>query len=65
MMKTSYILILLLLIPFANAQSLDDLYQQLRKEVNNSPEKVIQESKILKKRGYKLMLLKSYQKPIT
>ncbi|MCT4185318.1 tetratricopeptide repeat protein [Elizabethkingia anophelis] len=51
MMKISYILILLLLIPFANAQSLDDLYQQLRKEVNNSPEKVIQESKILKKKG--------------
>ena len=54
MMKNLYLLVVLLLFPqFVFCQNLNERYTELRKEVNNSPDNVIKESKILKEKALK------------
>ena len=48
MMKNLYLLVILLFSQFVFCQNLNEKYNELRKEVNNSPDNVIKESRILK-----------------
>ncbi|EPK7141211.1 hypothetical protein Q8W09_16655 [Elizabethkingia anophelis] len=57
MMKNLYLVILLLFSQFVFCQNLNEKYNELRKEVNNSPDNVIKESKILKEKALKVNAL--------